>query len=64
MSLGGFRTIAYGFKQVEDIEVAKYLQGERDIFEKDITALGIVAFENKLKSDTRSTIDKLVVSDI
>jgi magnesium-transporting ATPase (P-type) len=41
-----------------------YLEGERDIFEKDITALGLVAFENKLKGDTRETIDKLNLSDI
>jgi magnesium-transporting ATPase (P-type) len=34
------------------------------MFEVDIIALGIVAFENKLKVDTRSTIDKLVESDI
>lgn len=44
MSLGGFRTIGYGYKEIEDADVAKYLSSERDIFEKDIIALGIVAF--------------------
>ena len=40
------------------------MEAERDIFEKDIIALGLVAFENKLKGDTRETIDKLNLSDI
>lgn len=34
------------------------------MFEKGITALGLVAFENKLKHDTRETIDRLVQAGI
>jgi P-type E1-E2 ATPase len=34
------------------------------IFEQDIVALGLVAFENKLKNDTRVTMDRLIESDI
>lgn len=64
LSLGGYRTIAYGYKEIDERELSKYLQGERDIFEQNITALGLAAFENKLKVDTRSTIDKLNESDI
>jgi len=63
-SLGGYRTIGYGYKEVPNHKMNLYLEGERDIFEKDITALGLVAFENKLKGDTRETIDKLNLSDI
>jgi magnesium-transporting ATPase (P-type) len=63
-SLGGYRTIGYGYKEVPSHKLNLYLEGERDTFEKDITALGLVAFENKLKADTRETIDKLNMSDI
>ncbi len=40
------------------------MTGPREIFDKGITALGLVAFENKLKDDTRETILKLVESNI
>jgi len=33
-----------------------YLNGEREIFETKIEAMGLVAFENKLKEDTKETI--------
>lgn len=60
LSLGGYRTIGYGYRIVPEADVKKYLEGPRDIFEHEIKALGLVAFENKLKQDTRITIDKLV----
>jgi magnesium-transporting ATPase (P-type) len=53
LSLGGYRSIAYAYKEVKPEEVQEYLEGDRLLFQKDIIALGIVAFENKLKVDTR-----------
>ena len=63
-SLGGYRTIGYGYKEIALDQLKTYLEGEREIYEADIKALGLIAFENKLKSDTRETIDRLVESDI
>lgn len=31
-SLGGFRTIGYGYKEVSKDKLSQYLEGERDIF--------------------------------
>lgn len=64
LSLGGLRTIGCGYREVPEEELKKYLEGPRDIFTENIEVLGMVAFENKLKHDTRETLDKLVAANI
>lgn len=64
LSLGGYRTIGYGYRVVPEQDIKKYLEDPREVFEHGITQLGLVAFENKLKHDTRQTIDKLVLAGI
>lgn len=56
LSLGGLRNIAFGFKEVPDQSVDHYLKCDRVEYEKDLTLLGVVGFENKLKHDTVETI--------
>ena len=36
----------------------------REVYEKNITLLGLVAFENKLKDDTEETINRLTNANI
>ena len=56
LSLGGYRTIGFGYRLVPSNEVDEYMNCPREHFEKNIMALGLVGFENKLKHDTRQTI--------
>lgn len=44
LSLGGYRTIGYGYKEVLSTELDQYLTAPRDIYEDGIIALGLVAF--------------------
>lgn len=32
LSLGGYRTIAFGYKEIPSLELSKYLEGERDLY--------------------------------
>lgn len=44
LSLGGYRTIGFGYKIIPEDEIKRYLDDLRDIFEQNIIALGLVAF--------------------
>ena len=64
VSFRGFRSIAYGFKEVNKNDLEKYLQANRNFFMKDIEILGFLVFENKLKSDASETIALLREANI
>lgn len=49
LSLEGYRSIAFGLKEVGEKEVDSYLRGDREYFLKDNAFLGVVAFNNQLK---------------
>lgn len=53
LSLRGLRTIGFGYREISKKNLDKYLKGERDIFNENLEYLGLVAFENLLKEDTR-----------
>lgn len=53
LSLGGYRTIGFGYKIIPSNEVDQYMVCSREQFSSNITPLGLVAFENKLKHDTK-----------
>lgn len=59
LSLEGYRSIAFGFKEVSEREVESYLKGDREQFLRDNTFLGVVAFNNQLKEDAVETIKTL-----
>lgn len=52
LSLSGFRTIAFGYREVAEPEVTELLKCSRDVFLNDIRILGLVTFLNLLKEDT------------
>lgn len=56
VSYGGYRSIAYGYKEIGAEEKERYLTESRDYFIKNINLLGLIVFENKLKSDASETI--------
>lgn len=64
LSLAGLRNIAFGYKEITDKEVSFYLAAKREDFEKGLTLLGVVAFENRLKHDTVDTLAKLMKANI
>jgi magnesium-transporting ATPase (P-type) len=64
LSLAGLRNIAFGYKEVQQSELQFYLVAMREEFEKGLTLLGVVAFENKLKPDTVETIKILMDAKI
>ena len=64
VTYGGFRAIAYGYKQIPQSQVTKYLSESRDSYLKDITLLGFIMFENKLKPDALKTTEMLDQSGI
>lgn len=64
LSLAGLRNIAFAYKEISPEEVSNYMTCKREEFEKGLTLLGVVAFENKLKNDTVDTIRKLMDANI
>lgn len=59
MSFKGLRTIALGWKSVDNSEVGAYLNKDREEFLRNIEMLGVVTFSNALKDDTLHTISTL-----
>ena len=59
LSLSGYRTISFGYKVIEQDDVPDILQIEREFYEKDLTLLGVVGFENKLKNDARKMMRRI-----
>jgi magnesium-transporting ATPase (P-type) len=51
LSFCGLRTIGFAYKRISEEEVSKYLVCPRDQYTMSMSALGLVAFDNKLKSD-------------
>ena len=64
LSLSGYRTIAIAYKIVDEDEVEVYMKAERAIFEKKVELLGLVAFENKVKSEAKEAMQRLRESNI
>lgn len=52
VSYGGFRTIAYGMKEVDPLQKHMWLNESRENFLKGIRIMGFLVFENKLKKDS------------
>ena len=49
LSLGGYRNIGFGYKEIEEEDIELYMKIKREEFDEGIQSLGIIAFENKLK---------------
>ena len=64
LSLSGFRTIAIGYKDVDPEELEKYMKADRELYEEEVKVLGLVAFENKVKSEAREAMQRLRESNI
>ena len=62
LSLAGLRNIAFAYKEVPNPDF--FMITDRPEFEKDLTLLGVVGFENKLKHDTVETIRILMQGGI
>lgn len=63
-SYSGFRTIGYGYKEVEPRRLGEHLRASREEHLSQIRMLGLIAFENKLKHDARETIHRLELAGI
>lgn len=57
MSLAGLRCLGVAYREVSD--VVTWMKCDRLRFENELTLLGLVTFENKLKLDTVQTISYL-----
>lgn len=55
----GLRVLGLGYKEVDPCEVKDLLAGERDEMERNLTFIGLLIMENKLKSDTPHVIREL-----
>lgn len=64
MSFSGYRSIGFGFKEVQPQEIESMLHGTREEFLKHTKLLGIVTFVNQLKDDAISTIETLAEAGI
>ena len=64
LSLEGYRSIAFGYREVKKQEVEDILKSNRELFLRNITILGIVSFVNELKSDSCQTIELLSKNEI
>ncbi len=52
LSLEGYRSIAFGYREVRKQEIEDILKLDRALFLKEISILGIVSFVNELKNDS------------
>jgi len=64
LSLEGFRSIAFSYREVSESELPKLMLADRSQFLQGTKILGIVAFVNKLKSDAVETVQTIVESNI
>lgn len=64
LSLGGYRTIAIGYKEIGEDFIEKYQHSKRKIYEKDVIILGLLAFQNKIKDEAKETMERLKESSI
>lgn len=48
LALSGYRVIAFAYREIDLQDVER----ERSVLERELTFLGLVALENKLKDDT------------
>ena len=64
LSMGGYRTIAMGYKEVGKDEMSEYLGIDRTIYEREIRLIGVLAFENKVKEEAKETMERLRQSNI
>lgn len=62
ISLAGLRCLAVAFREVTDFN--SWQKCDRLSFEKDLTLIGLVTFDNKLKEDTVQTITNLREAEI
>lgn len=62
VSLAGLRCLAAAYRKVD--HPAEWINSSRETFERDLTMLGLVTFDNKLKHDTVETIQKLTDANI
>lgn len=61
----GYRIIAMGYKELDaSFNIVKIDKTPRDIFESELTFLGLVILENKLKPETAKIIHVLTRSNI
>lgn len=51
LSLDGFRSIAFGYREINQRELSHLTEAKRDEFMYGISVLGVAAFINDLKSD-------------
>jgi magnesium-transporting ATPase (P-type) len=58
VSLAGLRCLGIAYREVAN--VLEWLKCDRLKFETDLTLLGLVTFDNKLKEDTAITISNLM----
>jgi len=55
----GYRVLALAYKPLEKLSYVKVQKLPREEIEKDLTLLGLVILENKLKPETRGVIKEL-----
>jgi magnesium-transporting ATPase (P-type) len=64
LSFGGYRSIAFGCKSIDEEELPRYLAADREVFLKETSIFGVVTFINRLKDDAASTLTALGAADI
>ena len=64
LSLEGFRSIAFGYREVQEQEISSLFKLDRADYLKNTKIVGVVTFVNLIKTDARQTIDTLASCDI
>ena len=64
LSLEGYRSIGYGYRQVGEGEVEEVLVLDREEYLRGIEMLGLATFANRLKDDAASTLRGLAECQI
>jgi cation-transporting ATPase 13A3/4/5 len=64
LSFSGFRSIGFGYKEIQESELQQYMLRSREDFLRDTAIVGVVTFVNQLKADAKATISTLAECDI
>lgn len=61
----GYRVIALAYKDLEKkVSYLKVQKMSRDVAERDLTFLGLIILENRLKADTTKVIENLIDANV
>ncbi|CAJ0948321.1 unnamed protein product, partial [Ranitomeya imitator] len=60
----GFRVIGLAYRSMQKEDLPKSFDTNREVVERDLTFLGLLIFENRLKQETSSVLQELSEANI